>query len=163
MRNKILYLVISVLLASSCSREKRVPVIIHPLQIDLNGDIEGLRQQLYNRSASLAYEDSYEGVDRGVKLFYLNDDNDGMHYYFQIFTVMDRIQGINASISSSQMSPARLYRKVEKDILPDFQESTTELKDAMVIAERKMSEDVRGKAYYYRFEIKTKELQEKLK
>lgn len=46
MRNKILYLLIYTLLASSCSKEKSVIVIIHPLQININGETSQLREQL---------------------------------------------------------------------------------------------------------------------
>lgn len=162
MRDKIIYLVIGVLLAS-CSREKSVPIAIYPLEINFNGDINHLREQLSKRDASLAYEDSYENIDKGIRLFYLNDDNDSMHYRFDVFVIDGKIKGVDGAIFSKYLSKDTLYHRIEAVILPSFKESTEELKNAFIVAERKMSEDVRGDTYYYHFEIKTKELQEKLR
>src|SRR5688500_5115226 len=76
MRNKNLYLIVFVLLASSCSREKAVSVIIHPLQINFYADISELREQLKERNTTLVYENSYEGEQRGIQLFYFDAEND---------------------------------------------------------------------------------------
>jgi hypothetical protein len=160
MRDKILYLVISVLLASSCSREKPVPVIIHPLQIDLNADVSQLSEQLKKRNTTLVYENSYEGEQKGVKLFYFDDESENLHYHFEVYTLSDKIKGIEGGISSKQLTKDELYSKVERDILPDFKSSSDKLTNALVKAERGEAQDTSG---YYGFEIKTKELQEKLK
>ena len=160
MRDKIFCLVISVLLASSCSREKRVPVIIHPLQIVFNADVSELSEQLKKRNTTLVYENSYEGEQKGVKLFYFDDESENLHYHFEVYTLSDKIKGIEGSISSKQLPKDELYSKVERDILPDFKSSSDKLTNALVKAERDEGQDTLG---YYGFEIKSKELQEKMK
>jgi hypothetical protein len=159
MRNKILYLLIYTLLASSCSKEKSVIVIIHPLQININGETSQLREQLKKRNTNLVYENSFEGEQSDVKLFYFDDESNNLHYHFEIYTLRDKIEGIIGSISSKYLSKNELYNKVESDILPKFKRSSNNLTNSLVRVEKGTERDNFG---YYNFEIKTKELQEKL-
>lgn len=71
----------------------------------------------------------------------------------------DKIEGIIGSISSKYLSKNELYNKVESDILPKFKRSSNNLTNSLVRVEKGTERDNFG---YYNFEIKTKELQEKL-
>ncbi len=162
MRNRILYLTLFTLFAS-CTQKEVIPIQIYPLQINFYGKVEQLSNQLDTRNAQLVYENSFSGEDKGVKFYYFDDENDSLHYHFEIYTINDRIEGINGSISSKNMEEESLYEKVEKEIVIKFKSSTSKLLDEDIEVERLRSEDVRGKIPYYHFEIKTKALQEKMK
>ena len=71
----------------------------------------------------LVYENSYEGEAKGIKMFYFDDENDSLHYHIEIYTIDHKIKGIEAGLSSKQLTKERLYDKVEKEILPDFESS----------------------------------------
>ncbi len=159
MRGNFLYLPIILLWTSSCSQEKLVPISINPIRIDINGHIEVLREKLEKRSTLLVYENSYEGESKGIKLFYFDDQNDGLHYHFAVYTIDDRIKGIEAGVSSSDLTSVKLYRKVEKEILPDFKKTAKQLDNANVKTEKStLSES----EHYYIFEVKTQEFNEKI-
>lgn len=160
MRSNILYLSAFLFLISSCKKEKSVSVIIQPLQFNINADVKELQEQLKKRNTILVYENSYEGEAKGVKFFYFDDENEKLHYHFEIYTVSNKIKGIDGSISSKQISKDELYRKIEIEILPDFKNSSKKLSNALVKAERGEEKDSSG---YYSFKIQTQELQEKLK
>ncbi len=159
MRSNFLYLPICLLLASSCRQEESVLVSINPIQIYINGDIQQLQERLKKRNVTLVYENSYEGEAKGIKLFYFDDENDSLHYHFEVYTIGNKIKGIEAGISSKQFTKEKLYNKVEKDILPDFENTTKQLDNAIMKAERTGLVDDTG---YYGFEIKTQELKEKM-
>jgi hypothetical protein len=161
MRGRILYLKL-VMLFAACSHKEKIPVSIYPLQIDFYGETEQLNEQLEKRSTQLVYENSFSGEDKGVKFYYFDDENDSLHYHFEIYTIADGIEGINGSISSNSLSEEMLYMKVEKELVPEFKSSTNKLSNVVIKFERRKSKDVRGETPYYYFEIKTQDLKEKM-
>lgn len=158
MRDNFIYILLLLLLASSCNQEKCISVSLNPIKVDINGDIEKLQEQLKKRNTMLVYENSYEGESKGIKLFYFDDESDSLHYHVEIFTIGDKIKGIEAGLSSKQLIKDRLYSKIEKEILPDFEISTNQLINATTKAERNSSDSTGS----YSFEIKTQELKEKM-
>ena len=158
MRGNFIYTLLVLLIASSCNQEKIISVNLNPIKADINGDIEELQKQLEKRKTMLVYENSYEGEAKGIKIFYFDDENDSLHYHIEIYTIDHKIKGIEAGLSSKQLTKERLYDKVEKEILPDFESSTRQLDNATTKAERN-GLDSTG---YYSFEIKTQDLKEKM-
>jgi hypothetical protein len=161
MRSKILDLVLVMLLAS-CSHKEIKPIIIYPLKIDFYGETKQLTDQLEKRGTQLVYENSFPGEDIGVKLYYFDDENDSLHYHFEINTISDRIEGIKGSISSNSLSEERLYGQIEKKIIPEFKTSANKLLNVRMKCEKRKSNDVRGETPYYYFELKTKDLLKKM-
>lgn len=160
MRGNYIYIFLCFLLALSCQQEKEVVVDINPIQVNINGNINRLREQLKNRNTTLVYENSYEGEEKGVSFFYFDDENDSLQYHFEVYTINDKIKGIEVGVFSNQLSTDELYSKVEQEILADFKSSANYVLNAEIKAERSNEKDGSG---YYKFEIKTGELQTKIK
>jgi len=157
MQDNFIKILFFLLLLSSCNQESKIAIVINPLQVEINGTSEQLKEELKKRNVTLVYENSYEGEERGIKYFYFDDEADSLYYHFDIYTINDKIKGIEVGIFSKQLKRERLFSKVEEKILPDFKNSTINLINAKINTERVIKKDSTG---FYSFEIKTKELQE---
>jgi hypothetical protein len=156
MQDNFIKILFFLLLLSSCKQESKTEIAINPLKIEINGTIKLLQENLKKRSVTLVYENSYEGENRGIKYFYFDDEADSLYYHFDIYTINDKIKGIEAGIFSKQLKRERLFSKVEEKILPNFKSSTINFTNTKT--EKIIEKDSTG---LYSFEIKTKELQEK--
>jgi hypothetical protein len=157
MRNEIIS-ILSCLLLTSCNGKKHTPIIEYPLQIKMNEDVEQLKNWLKKNNIILAYENSYEGEIKGIKLFYFDDYSDSLLFHFKVYTLNSKIKGIEGHIFSGNLPKDIFFSKVEKFFLPDFKKHTMGLENVIIEQEK---DTTSREGAYYNFEVIAQELKEK--
>lgn len=120
------------ILSSSCNLQNNTKILIEPFEFEIHNDIKSIQKQCENRNIGLVYENSYEGINEGVEKYYCNEIIDSIHYYFELFIINNKIEGVEMYIKSMKNDSLGFLELINAKIIPKFRKDIANLEDSNV-------------------------------